>query len=288
MSINTSEYRGLRDALRAIIPIWLQDRPGLRTGYQILYTATVIVDIAITWLVQAVYSWFPGYSLGAPGLAIDPSSGLPLIGRSRGILRGEADTDVSYAARLVRWLDDWEAAGSSEILAAQIHAYLGNAPMVRIVDRAGNWVTIDSAGNITKTSAPWNWDGDDFTRAGWWSDLWIIVYPCEWPITGTSLASLIGVWGNESAATEVGTGHAVPRTPVDAILGLVATWKGAHCWCEAIVWSYDATLFVPGSPVAGDPDGGWAHWSKNVAGTQVVARYGSTNGKVRYWIPAGG
>ena len=284
-----SQYRGLRDALRSLVPIWLQARPGFMVGYSILYTFALLVDVATKFCIEGTYCWLPGYSLGASSTQVDASTALPLVGRSRGIIRGEADTDVGYATKLVNWLTDWEAAGSSEILAAQIQAYLGNTPTVRIVDRAGNWVSIDPSGNITKTSAAWNWDSvSNPERAGWWSDLWIIVYPCEWAITGTTLASLVGVWGNTSTATEVGVGHAVPRAAVDAILGLVAQWKGAHCWCQAIIFSYDATLFVPGSPASGDPDGTWGDWAKLVAGVWSPSRTGASDGRVRYWVPDGG
>ena len=285
-----SQFRGFRDSLRSFVPIWLQDRPAFRNGYKILYVLALLVDVALKFVVEGVYCWYPGYSLGVPpGTQVDASTALPLIGRSRGIIRGQADSDVTFAARLIRWLDDWEAAGSSEILIAQIQAYLGNSPAVRIVDRSGFWVSIDSSGNITTATAAWNWDGTSHPgRAVWWSDLWIIVYPTEWPITGTSLASLVGVWGNNDAATQIGTGHQVPRGAVDVILGLLDTWKGAHCWCEAILWSYDSTLFVPGAPVSGDPDGTWGAWGKVVGGVLVPARTGATDGRVRYWVPANG
>lgn len=280
-------YRGLRDGLRTFIPIWLQDRPGFRNGYKFLYVVALVCDIFVTWLVQAVYSWFPGYSLGIPpGSGLDASTALPLLATSRGILQGPTEPNATFAQRLVGWIDDWEASGSSEILVEMIQSFIGGVPMVRIVDRAGNWVTIDSSGNITKTSGAWNWDEvDDWERDSWWSDLWIIVYPTPWAITGTTLASLVPVWGDYNAATQVGTGHAVPPLYVDGILSILSTWKGAHTFCAAILWSYDDTLFVPGSPVSGDPDGTWGRWAKLVGGVLVPARTGASDGRVRYWVP---
>lgn len=278
-------YRGFRDALRSFIPIWLQDRPGFRNGYKFLYVCALLVDIALKWCVESVYAWFPGYSLGATQ-GVSAASALPLIGQSRGMLQGLGEADASFAQRLIGWLDDWEAAGSSEILVAQIQAYLGTSPTVRVVDRAGNWTSIDPSGDITTTSAAWDWDEvGQPERVWWWSDLWIIVYPCPWPITGTTLSSLVGVWGTYNG---IGTGHQVPRGPVDAILGLLELWKGAHCWCESIIWSYDSSLFVPGSPASGDPNGTWAFWGYPVSGELKVARTGSADGRCRYWIPPGG
>jgi hypothetical protein len=276
--------KGIRDWLKAYIPKWLSNRPGLNNGFKILYGMAVQADMLLDLAIEAVGSWWPGYALGATNQALDASSAIPLLGLSRGILQGEAETQAAYAVRLQAWRETWANAGSSEVLAEEIQAYLGNTPTVRIVDRSGNWVTRAPDGTVSKVVAPWNWDSvSNPERAQWWSDLWIIVYPCEWPITGTTLASLVGVWGTYNGG---GTGHGVPRAAVDAILSLVETFKGAHCWCQAILFSYDATLFVPGTTVSGDPDGTWGNFSRNVGGVQVPARL--ADGRVRFWIPNGG
>lgn len=288
-----STFRGFRDALRAYIPIWLSQRPGLDVGYRILYTVALFADIALKFVIEGVYCWFPGYSLGAAPNQIDASTALPLVGRSRGILRGEADTDAGYAARLINWLTDWEAAGSSEILLQQIQAYLGNTPLVRIFDRAGNAISIDSSGHITEDVASWwNWDEvSNPDRVNWWSDLWIVIYPCEWAITGSTLSTLVGIWGTPASytAAAVGTGHAVPRAAVDAILGIVEQWKGAHVWVEAIIWSYDSTLFVPASPTTDDPSHGtWGDWGYYDWSTSTFKPARTSDTRVRYWVPDGG
>jgi hypothetical protein len=274
--------RGLRDLLKSIVPNWLSDRAGLNSGFKVLYTIALMGDCMIEAGLEGVRASWPGK--GTP-------TALPLIGQSRGIAQGEAESIASYAKRLRAWLQTWDNAGSSEVLAQSIQSYLGNNPLVRIVDRSGNWVTANTDGTTTFVPAgtaawTWNWDGtSNPERAGWWSDLWIIVYPTEWAITGATLSSLVGIWGT---STGVGTGHAVPRTAVDAILGLVQTWKGAHTWVEAIVWSYDAALFDPASSNAGNPDGNWGYWSKISGNTRVASRTGSADGTVRYWIPTNG
>jgi hypothetical protein len=284
-----ADYRGLRDALRSFIPWWLSDRLGFRTGYMILYAMALLCDIAITWCVQAVYSWFPGYSLGLPvgAQGLDPSTALPLIGRSRSILRGEADTDASFASFLIGWLDYAEAAGSSEILATMIRHYLGNSPTVRIVDRAGFWVMIDGpTGVITTATSAWNWDGtSNPERAGWWSDLWVIVYADEWTryasfTDAAWLAAFGGVSGN-------GIGHEVGRAAVDAITSIVEQWKGAHCWLVAVLFTSDSGTLSPGGV---NPDGNWGNWSKTVSGVTTPARVlpSPHQAAVRTWIPTGG
>lgn len=279
--------RGIRSQILSYVPRWLSNRAGLNTGYKLLYTAGLMLDIGLKAMVEGVRCWFPGYPLAPPGQAlIDWTTALPYAGRSRGIVQGQNESPTSYAARLQQWLADWENAGSSEVLAKQIQSYLGNTPTVRIVDRSGFWVSIDPSGNITTATSSWNWDAtSNPERANWWSDLWIIISPCEWPILGTTLASLVGVWGTY---TGFGSGHQVDRASVGTVLELVAQWKGAHSYVEAILWSYDATLFVPGSPVSGDPDGTWGNWAKEVAGALVPARTGASDGRVRYWVPAYG
>jgi hypothetical protein len=263
--------RGFRDSFRSYIPLWLANRPDRNVGYKLLYSIFLPLDWLMQGIVEGLQAQWPG--LGTP-------TALPMIGRSRAIGRGEAESEASYAQRLIRWLDMHIDAGASKVLAAQIHYYLANTPVVRIVDRAGQWTTVAQDGSITQTTAPWDWDSkSNPERAGHWWDLWIIVYPCEWPTTGTNLASLVGVWG---ARTGVGIGHEVPRAAVQAILALVAQWKGAHTWVRAIVWSYDPSLFDPLNPSApGNPDGTWGEWSKNVNGTEVPAR----NPTCRFWEP---
>ena len=276
--------RGFRSSLLSYVPRWLANRPGLNTGYRVLYTIARQLDQALEVTVQGIRCWFPGYPVAPPGHeVVDATTALPYAGRSRGIIQGQSESAASFAKRLIGWLQDWQNAGSSEVLAKQIQAYLGNNPTIRIVDRSGFWVTIDPSGNVTTTTAAWNWDGtSNPERVGWWSDVWIIIYPTEWPITGTSLAALVGAWGTYNG---IGTGHQVDRGSVSAILSMVAQWKGAHSYVQAIIWSYDATLFVPGAPAAGDPDGTWGYWAKEVAGALVPARTGAADGRVRYWIP---
>lgn len=279
--------RGFRSRLLQWGPIWLGNRLGLNTGYKILYSGALVLDIAMKAMIEGVRCWYPGLLVAPPGQAlVDWTSSLQYAARSRGYIQGENESPESFAARMINWRTDWENAGSSEVLAKEIQAYLGNTPTVRIVDRSGFWVSIAPDGTITTANAAWDWDSvSNPERVGWWSDLWIILYPCEWPISGTQLSDLVGLWGTY---TGYGTGHQVDRVAVSAIQQLVAQWKGAHSFVEAILWSYDATLFVPGTPALGDPDGTWGNWAKEVAGALVPARTGASDGRVRYWTPDGG
>lgn len=264
-----SVKKGLRNSL--VVPKWLANRPGLQVGYKYLFSAAVILDAFIDFAIQGITAGFPG--LGTP-------TALPLIGETRGLIRGEAETDAGYAVRLRAWIQTHVDKGASYILAGLIQAYLGNTPTVRIVNRAGFWVSVDPSGTVTTATAAWDWDSvSNPERLLWWSDLWIIIYPTEWAVAGT-----IGATAAPSHDVEA-LGHLVPPAAVDAILGLVHDWKGAHSWVQAIIWSYDDTLFDPATPAApGNPDGTWGNFSINVGGVQVPARGASS----RYWIPSGG
>lgn len=277
MSPTRPTITNFRSILARLVPSWMGNRLGKNVGFKFVWSMFVPLDIAADAVLQGVNDWGPG----SPGAT---PTALPLIGQSRGIVRGEAESDESYARRLRAWLDTWEDAGSSQGLALAIQSYLANTPTVRIVNRAGFWVSVANDGTITTATAAWNWDTvSNPERSGWWADLWIIVYPCEWPVADT-----VGATADPSHDVE-GMGHLVPPAAVDAILGLVEQWKGAHTWVEAIVWSYDATLFDPADiGAAGNPDGSWAYPCKYVAGAYVPARTGATDGRARYWQPRNG
>lgn len=257
--------RGFRDSFRDYVLEWGSNRLSKSVGFRWLYSMIVPFDIMIQTALEGIIAPWPGR--GTP-------TAIPLIARMRGLLQGEGETVGHFVQRLLAWLETYDEIGSDEQLVTQIHEYLGNSPMVRVVTRAGNWTTIAADGTITRASAAWDWDSiSNPERSGYWSDLWIVVYPTEWPVT--AIGALVD-------SHELGIGHAVPRVAVQAILSLVAQWKGVHTRVRAIVWSYDATLFDPANMSApGNPDGHWGRWGKRVMGDSVPAR----NTTCRYWIP---
>lgn len=263
-----ADVRGFRDSFRSYIPKWLQNRKTGNVGYRLLWSMIMPLDLLVQVVVEGIQAPWPG--VGTP-------SALPAIGQSRGLTRGESESERAYAQYLIGWLDTYDDMGSDERLVKEIQHYLGNTPMVRIVNRAGFWVTVATDGTISYATQAWNWDSiSNPERVGDWADLWIVVYPCEWPVRGNI--------GSQTEQTDTeGIGHLVSRVTVDAILALLAYWKGAHTYIRAIIWSYDATLFDPLAPV-GFPDGTWGHVSKNVGGAQVRTR----NASARYWIPTNG
>ena len=262
-----------RDAFKAALPWWLSDRleQGKTVGYRYLWSIVSTLDVLNDGLIQGIQASWPG--AGTP-------TALPLIGRSRGVIRGQIDTDDEYAAKLRAWLERAELWGSQRGIANELRDYLGNHPRVRVVNRAGHWFTLAQDGTVTETDAAWDWDSHsnperNVPGAPFWSEQWVIVYPTQWATAGT--------WGTDEkwgASTE-GFGHNVTRQEVDAVTGLLAEVKSAGSRVRAVIWTSDTTLFDPTNP-ASLPDGWWGKWGKdNGSGRRVPSR----NGACRYWEP---
>lgn len=259
----------LSDGLERIVPWWMRKRPGLEHGYKFLWASAVMCDALIDALMQGVHAPWPGY--GTP-------TALEEIGRTREIVRGLSDTDDEYAARLRRWLDDAQRWGSDEAIARALHAYLRGRPMVRVVDRHGQWTEVNEAGELRTFTAPWNWDSITHPHAATErpTDIWIIVY-------GAAYAHQPS-W--EALDNAHGIGHDVPLIESEqAIAILKSDVKPAHNFIRCVIWVDDAEDFDPeAEPVDGEvpgmPDGRWGKWGKpDGAGSRVPSR----NTNFRYW-----
>lgn len=260
-----AEFR-LRDALHLITPWWLSDRveAGKTVGYRYLWSAVSVLDALLEGQLQGLQAPWPGK--GTP-------TALPYIGRSRGILRGQSDTDEEYAAKLRGWLDRWLAAGSQLAIAREIHDYLEDHPRVRVINRSGHWVTLNADGTTETADAAWDWDSvSNPERANYWSELWVVVYTTNIPPAGT--------WGDgrKWGARDSGLGHVITRIDRDALRNLISTWKSAHSLVRAVIWTSDDTLFDP-TDAGTCPDGTWGQWSKGGSGSRVASR----NTTCRYW-----
>lgn len=271
----------IRHALNSFVPNWLSNRQNLNIGYKILFAVALICDFIVEVMIEGLFAAWPGK--GTP-------SALSLIGRGRGFLRGVGESDDAYAARLRGWLDVWPNAGSDELLVTLIQNYLGGSLVVRIVDRRGNFTSIAADGTITKVKdSSWNFDATELpTHSAWYSDLWIIVYlDTRWPTySNFSDSAWVNTWGSTST---YGVGHQVPRSIVSDITTILATFKGAHTWIESIIFTTDASLFIPGSLGSTYPNGRWGNWSIDSGGSQTPSRaLTSPGGELRYWNPRKG
>jgi hypothetical protein len=217
------------------------------------------LDAATEVLIQGLTAKLPG---------IGTSTALAYIGRTRGILRGQNESDAEYAARLRGWLERWRLAGSMDAIALTLHEYLANRPRVRVVNRAGWMVTVETDGTITRQQTMWDWDSVSHPeRAAFWSEIWILIYPSQWGQAGPLLDTAGSpTWGSD----EFGLGHDVTREEYDAVKALVAQWKAAHTKVRAIVWTLDPDAFNPSVP-SSMPNGNWGAWGTTGSGTRTFS-----------------
>ena len=271
------------DSFWTKVPNWMQ-RPN---GRKYLTSMTAFFDVAFDVARQGLHADLPG--IGTP-------TALPFVGQMRAMIQGDGESASSYAARMVgspyrvtdpvipaqpSWIDRARQWGMQLALARALHEWVKGGPMVRVVNRAGTMVTCATDGTITRNQVTWNWDSlSNPERASWWAELWVIIYSPPWAETGPQLISP----GSPPNTADQGIGHYVPRLSVDIVKGLLDQYKSYHSFVRCVIWSYDATLFDPSTPLVGWPDGTWGQWSYPTTGTGARHRSGRSQ-SCRYWEP---
>ncbi len=282
------------------IPVWMANRPNLQFFAKYLFTFAYLSDIATQSALEGIRAGFPGYD--------SRTDNFPLLGQSRGLLQGETETAVSFASRLRAWLQTAEDMGGDAGLAAYLHVWIGDNPMVRIWSRNGRCTTVSTTGVVSQVSmvaGGWtgpgplsglglNWDSvSNPERAEWWWDSWIVIYSADFPSAGTIGARAGSSTIPANVTTGLGSqgiGHLCSRTQVDTILGIIKSWKGQHAILPWVIWApVGSPLFDPANMTqAGNPDGCWGDWSffgVDPGGSGVRANWPHLNPTCRYWGP---
>lgn len=247
------------------VPHWLASGEGAAVGY----TADVLKDAFAERARLGHLARFP--QNGPTGEVTAPEDALAAMGRDRRVVRGIGESAVSFARRLLRWLDDRKRAGSPFALMQKLSEYVGPATgaSFRTVDQRGNWFSRSSDGTESYLlgQANWDWDGEPATK---WSRFWVIIYPgSRWapaPAWGTPATD----WGtNDFSWGSTATGEEV-RT----VRSIVADWKPAGTRCVGIIVAFDPASFEPSAPPGdpGLPDGTWGRGSKLSSGISVPSR----------------
>ncbi|MDB4946240.1 MAG: uncharacterized protein JWP97_5774 [Labilithrix sp.] len=252
----------LTDGIERLVPWWLRKRAGLERGFTYLWASALMCDVMIHSLIQGIEAAWPGY--GTP-------TALTEIGATRGIVQGLSDSDAEYAARLRAWLDNADRVGSDEAIVRCLHDYLLARPMVRIVDRHGQWTEINAAGVLRTFTAPWDWDSISAPSAGTTrpTDVWVIVYGAAYTKYPT--------WASHDLSH--GIGHNAPLTEADQAIAILKQAKPAHNWIRCVLWVDSPSQLDP-ELGTGLPDGRWGKWSKDDgSGGRVPSR----NANFRYW-----
>lgn len=233
----TATSTTFRDTIRdKLSPPWLRGTIGEKVMYALAAQADALGDSVIA----AVKSRFPNVYSG---------ESLQYIGRDRKISRGRVETDVVYASRLTRWLDDHATRGGPYALLAQVNAYFAPASfVVELVYFSGRRF-ISSAAGVVATRDDYTWTPDTNTTR--WARWWLFY---RWPtsLTGDGIWSDAGtwsdggVWDSNLTEQEVADVRLVPHEWNTAhALGVVVLLYGdlelwdypAGTWADAGLWT---------------------------------------------------
>jgi hypothetical protein len=248
-----------------LAPRWLTEGDGELVGYALDLVKDAFIERARLGLLAR----FPETA---------PTDAQVAIGRDRRVLKGINETNASYAARLIRWLDDRQRCGNPYALLQKLAEYMGPLPKLRTVDNRGNWYTREADGteSAVLNEGNWDWDGNEDR----WSRFWVIVYPNGlWSEGSNDWGDAAGPsWGENSGET---WGSTATEEHVQSVRSIIADWKPAGTRCVNIILAFDNASFDPTAAVdaTGMPNGLWGKWSKNVNGVQVPARLDTA----RYW-----
>lgn len=259
------------DSFWSKVPVWLQTP----NGRKYLTPMVVFYDIATDVFRQGTHASLPG--AGTP-------TALDFIGQMHGMIRGDGESDDSYAARLPEWRDRARTWGSQYAIARALHEYVKGNPKVRVVNRNGIMVTCDVDGTMTTQNVTWDWDSlsnpeRNDPNAPWWAELWIIIYSPPWAETGPTLISP----GSPPSVVPIGIGMKVPPLNVDVVKRQIEQYKSDHSFVRCVIWTYDSTLFNPANPLT-MPDGTWGQWSYPTKTNGARHRSGRSL-SCRYWEP---
>lgn len=248
-----ARFRRLR---KFLAPSWLTDEEGEKVGYSL----DLVLDGSVERLRQGLYATLPQNN--PSGTRTAPTDALEEMGRDRRVLRGIDESNESYAARLVKWLDDRRRAGNPFMLMQKLAEYTGAGPAFRTVDARGNWYSraADGTESVLLKEENWDWDGTPLGER--WARFWIIIYP-------NGLWGPREDWGADGVWGEDVWGATITREQVESLRFLTRDWKLAGTRCVNIILAFDASSF---DPLAPEPDGLWGRWSKPVNGVMTRSR----------------
>ena len=242
------------------LPAWLRSGEGGLVAYTLAWMLDAFRDRARL----AIFVRFPQWC---------PPDALAPHGRDRGIVRGIYDTDESYAARLIPWLDYHKRRGNPWAMLEQLQAYCGGV-MVRTVDRRGNWFTIAADGTQTYTPATGTWIWDSTAASPEWARGWVIIYCTNGvPFSEGPKLGDTSLWGGAIGTEGYTIGSTATPGQIAALRAIVEDGRPAGFHAEWIILAFDPASFNPTSP---EPDASWAGWAKGspaVASRLSTARY---------------
>lgn len=209
-----------KTGLLRVLPPWLQRA----IGKKLVDSISEQIDDLDNRLVD-------GVKLRLPADAPDPTA-LGMIGRERRIRRGPAESPITYARRLRRWLDDHKGRGGPYALLYQLDGFWQDSLNVRmdVVYQSGTrrWIsaaTTVEESVITRDSVVWGGDG-----TGKWARFWVFFH-----LTG-GLENVLITEDGDTLITEDGdvivaellTGGSVTDEDAEMFRIIPREWSAAH------------------------------------------------------------
>lgn len=220
------------DHTPALQPPWLRDPRGMDALHS---GKGDTKDSIVERMKDAVCSRFP---LKAP------SDGLNNLGQERNIPRGGAESDASYATRLVAAWTSWQKAGTGEgVVRALVDAGYPNA---LVAQQRSMWFQIDGSGALVMTARPaeeWRIDGN----AALWNRF-VVVLPAPFPFVGAVPAD-----GSLEASR---------------VASIILSWKPALSVCSGIAVLANSTDITWDYYPAGAT---WNSWGRSTWDTHAAA-----------------
>lgn len=220
-----------RELLPRLVPWWLRGTLGAK----LLEAIGLMFDELGTMAVQGVKRRLPGHD--------GEYDSLGLIGRERRIRRGRNELDVSYAARLIPYLDHHRIRGGPYALLQQAGAFWATTPFRMDLTYAnGKRYRRDPDGTISVSGTQFAPPGDPLLWARWF-----LYY--FWPVH----VDRDGTWGSGGVWSDGGTWDTDLSTEDVADLRLVPSeWNSQHPFGYVI-------LLQPGTELWDEPpDGLWS------------------------------
>lgn len=219
----------------SVVPPWLR-----RTvGGALVESIGVQLDAETDRNVDGVNLRFP---------SADRPTALGYLGRERRIIRGPAESDASYAARLLIWLDSHAIRGGPYALLTQLHAYFldsMNVP-IRLIASSGLRHSMDANGTIVRDTIDWNADGEYPNK---WARIWLLFQindtVIDVPLLDESGVPIVTEAG-EPILTSVSI-YALDDATKDILCAVPREWSAAH------IDEIHIVLMPPGSELWGTP-----------------------------------
>lgn len=198
------------------------------------------------------------------------ASVLPIHGLDRRIPRYTTETELSYRRRLAKWLQIWNAAGSTWGILRQLRIYLlaKGRPRLRIVSSAGDnaqafWSTLEPGTGqndyfdlvgldpefTTHVQTPSNWVWD--ANLGLWSRYGVMIYTDG--LDGM-LPSASWDGGEDWDGGAIWDGY-FTAAEISDMVSLCTDWQAAQSQIAWLMLVHDPTAFDPNGTSATLPDG---------------------------------